>query len=93
MVYKVNDSGFNTYTQTLMHTILGCLVHGFYLFVVGFGFFLFCFVLFFVFCLLTLQRFHCLVGLVVKASTSRAEDPGFESCLHRDFFWGVESYH
>ena len=29
-----------------------------------------------------------LVGLVVKASASRAEDPGFES---RDFF-GVESY-
>ena len=26
-----------------------------------------------------------LVGLVVKASTSRAEDPGFESCLHCDF--------
>ena len=32
-----------------------------------------------------------LVGLVVKASTSRAEDPGFDSCLRRDFF-GVESY-
>ena len=32
-----------------------------------------------------------LVGLVVKASTSRAEGPGFESRLHRDFF-GVESY-
>ena len=26
-----------------------------------------------------------LVGLVVKASTSRAEDPGFESRLRRDF--------
>ena len=26
-----------------------------------------------------------LVGLVVKASASRAEDPGFESCLRRDF--------
>ena len=26
-----------------------------------------------------------------KASASRAEDPGFESRLHRDFF-GVESY-
>ena len=24
---------------------------------------------------------HCLIGLVVKASTSRAEDPGFDSCL------------
>ena len=33
----------------------------------------------------------CLVGLVVKASASRAEDPGFESRLRRDFF-GVESY-
>ena len=32
-----------------------------------------------------------LVGLVVKASASRAEDPGFESRLHRDIF-GVESY-
>ena len=32
-----------------------------------------------------------LVGLVVKASASRAEDPGFESHLGVDFF-GVESY-
>ena len=32
-----------------------------------------------------------LVGLVVKASASRAEDPGFESRLRRDLF-GVESY-
>ena len=32
-----------------------------------------------------------LVGRVVKASVSRAEDPGFESRLRRDFF-GVESY-
>ena len=32
-----------------------------------------------------------LVGLVVKASASRAEDPGFEPRLRRDFF-GVESY-
>ena len=32
-----------------------------------------------------------LVGLVVKASASRAEDPGFKSRLRRDFF-GVESY-
>ena len=32
-----------------------------------------------------------LVDLVVKASASRAEDPGFESCLCRDFS-GVESY-
>ena len=28
------------------------------------------------------------VGLVVKASASKAEDPGFESHLHRDFFLG-----
>ena len=34
---------------------------------------------------------HRLVGLVVKASALRAEDPGFESRLRRDFFW-VESY-
>ena len=33
----------------------------------------------------------CLVGLVIKVSASRAEDPGFESHLHWDFF-GVESY-
>ena len=32
-----------------------------------------------------------LVGLVVKASASRAEDPVFESRLHRDFS-GVKSY-
>ena len=31
---------------------------------------------------------HWLSG---KASTSIAEDPGFESCLRRDFF-GVKSY-
>ena len=31
---------------------------------------------------------HCLVGLVVKASASRTEDPGFESRLRRDFFRG-----
>ena len=34
---------------------------------------------------------HCLAGPVVKASASRAEDPGFESRLRRDFS-GVESY-
>ena len=34
---------------------------------------------------------YSLVGLVVKASASRAEGPGFESRLRRDFF-GVESY-
>ena len=32
-----------------------------------------------------------LVGQLVKASASRAEGPGFESRLRRDFF-GVESY-
>ena len=32
-----------------------------------------------------------LIGLVVKASASRAEDPGFEPRLHRDFC-GVESH-
>ena len=32
--------------------------------------------------------FYCLFGLVVKASASRAEDPGFESRLRRDFFRG-----
>ena len=32
-----------------------------------------------------------LVGLVVKASASRAEDSGFESCLRRDLL-GAESY-
>ena len=29
---------------------------------------------------------HRLVGVVVKASASRVEDPGFDSCLHQDFF-------
>ena len=37
------------------------------------------------------QFLDCLVGLVVKASASRAEDPGFESSLRRDFS-RVESY-
>ena len=37
-------------------------------------------------------RSYCLVGLVAKASASRAEDPGFESGLRRDFS-GVESYY
>ena len=37
-------------------------------------------------------RFHHLVGLVVKASASRAEDPGFESHVRRDFSW-VGSHH
>ena len=32
-----------------------------------------------------------LVGLVVKTSASRAQDPGFESRVRREFF-GVESY-
>ena len=42
------------------------------------------------FCL-HLQKLDRLVGLVVKASASRAEGPGFESRSRRDFF-GVESY-
>ena len=33
-------------------------------------------------------RIHCLDGLVVKASTSRAQDPGFESLLATGFFLG-----
>ena len=37
------------------------------------------------------QSVDRLVGLVVKASALRAEDPGFESRFRRDFF-GVESY-
>ena len=39
---------------------------------------------------ITTQKDH-LDGLVVKASASRAEGPGFESRLRRDFF-GVELY-
>ena len=31
----------------------------------------------------------CLIGLVVKVSASRAEDPGFESRLRQDFFPGL----
>ena len=41
--------------------------------------------------LFPLHSFSAVVGLVVKASASRAEGPGFESSLRRDFF-GVESY-
>ena len=41
------------------------------------------------------KRMSCfcdrLVGLVVKASASRAEGPGFKSCSRLDFF-GIESY-
>ena len=40
---------------------------------------------------LNLLRRDRLAGIVVKASTSRAEDPRFESRLHWDFF-RVESY-
>ena len=39
----------------------------------------------------TVRHIHCLIGLVVKASASRAEDPRFKSCLRQDFF-RVESY-
>ena len=41
-------------------------------------------------CLAHFMNSHRLVGLVVRESASRAEDPGFESRLHRDFF-GIES--
>ena len=37
------------------------------------------------------QRGDRFVGLVVKASASRAEDPGFESRMRGDFS-GVQSY-
>ena len=33
-----------------------------------------------------------LVGLVVKASSSRAADPGFDSRCNRGYFSQVESY-
>ena len=33
----------------------------------------------------SIKPMKCLIGLVVKASASRAEDPGFESCWRRDF--------
>ena len=37
-------------------------------------------------CLVCLQSFlDCLIGQVVKASASRAEDPGFKSRLRQDF--------
>ena len=39
-----------------------------------------------VWCMWDMLLFDRLVGLVVKASTSRAEDPGFESRLRWDFF-------
>ena len=40
---------------------------------------------------LLVLRIDHLAGLVVKASASRAEDPGFQSRLRWDFF-GVKSY-
>ena len=49
------------------------------MFIISF-FFFFCFVFCFLF--LFLDR---LFGLVVMASASGAEDPGFQSCLRRDF--------
>ena len=36
---------------------------------------------------------HCLVGLVVKASASRAEDPEFDSLSRRRDLFRVESCH
>ena len=42
-------------------------------------------------CLHLPSLFNCLIGLVVKALASGAEDPGFESRLRLDFL-GVESY-
>ena len=36
--------------------------------------------------------FYCLVGLVVKASAYRAEDPEFDSRLRRLDFFRVELY-
>ena len=47
-----------------------------------------CFVLFCFFFFVCVDR---LAGLVVKASASTAEDPGFESSFRRDFS-EVESY-
>ena len=38
---------------------------------------------------LLLQIFNCLIGLVVKASTSRTADLGFDSCLNREDFSGL----
>ena len=35
--------------------------------------------------IIELLKLDCLFGLVVKASASRAKDPGFESRLGRDF--------
>ena len=40
----------------------------------------------------TTNFLHCSHRLAVKASTSRAEDPRFESLLCQDFFSGVESH-
>ena len=39
-----------------------------------------------------LYLYDCLVGLVVKASASRVEDPGFNYRLHCGDFHQVESY-
>ena len=42
-------------------------------------------------CITLYHMNYRLVGLVVKAPASRAEDPGFESRLRRNFS-GIESY-
>ena len=34
-----------------------------------------------------------LVGLVVKASASRVEDPGFESCMRQGFWDRLKNWH
>ena len=47
---------------------------------------------FILFLWLMLYIYDLLVGLVVKASASRAEDRGFESRLRRDFFFSVSSH-
>ena len=47
-----------------------------------------CVALAFVFITITRHVLDHLVGLVVKASASRAGDPGFKSHLRRDFFRG-----
>ena len=37
------------------------------------------------YCIHTKHEADHFLGLVVKASASRVEDPGFESCLRQDF--------
>ena len=77
-------SCFGVLLLLLLLLLLFCL---FFVFVFAFVFLFVCFLV----CESKSSFTHRLVGLVIKASASRAEDPGFESRFRQDFS-GVETY-